>query len=55
MEPWQQERAIGVLQQAIAIEKEGKAFYQDLANKGRESPGEVDVRFPGDRRAIPRG
>jgi rubrerythrin len=37
MEPWQQERAIGVLQQAIAIEKEGKTFYQGLANKA-ENP-----------------
>jgi len=39
MEPWQQEQAIKVLREAVAIEKEGVKFYQKLANHTQNSHG----------------
>ena len=45
MEPWQQEKAIGVLQKAIAIEKEGQSFYQNLANRTQNPQGKSMFEF----------
>jgi len=45
MEPWQQEKAIGVLQTAIAIEKEGQSFYQNLANRTQNPQGKSMFEF----------
>jgi len=45
MEPWQQEEAIKALQKAILMEREGKKFYQDLANRTQDSQGKSMFDF----------
>ncbi|MDH7500148.1 MAG: ferritin family protein [candidate division NC10 bacterium] len=45
MEAWQQDEAIKALQKAILMEREGKKFYQDLANRTQNSQGKSMFEF----------
>jgi rubrerythrin len=45
MEPWQQERVIGTLQEAIVIEKEGQSLYRNLANQTQNPQGRQMFEF----------
>ena len=45
MEPWQQERVISTLQEAIVKEKEGQGLYRDLANRTQNPQGKEMFTF----------
>ena len=45
MEPWQQERVISTLLEAIVKEKEGQALYRDLANGTQNPQGKEMFQF----------
>jgi len=45
MEPWQQERVIRTLQEAIVKEKEGQALYRNLADRTQNPQGKEMFQF----------